>query len=420
MKKQIIIIGGGFAGLKLARKLSDKNYEVLIIDRYNFHQFQPLFYQVATSRIDPSNISFPLRKAFSDTENVNLRITNVTKIIPEANTVVTEMGSFHYDYLVLAMGADTNYFGNENIRKYAYPMKSTLEAVYIRMQILQNFEDMYKAKNYELKEGLENYVIVGGGPTGVELAGALMEMKKFVLPKDYHDLDFSAMKIYLVEAGPRLLGAMSEYSSRKANDYLEKMGVDVMLNTQVKDYDGAWVELGNGEKIRTNMLIWAAGVAGNFPDGLNPDIKVRGNRIKVNHYHQAEGYENIYAIGDVSYMETDSFPKGHPQLANVAIHQADNLASNFIRLDKGKKLHPFHYSNKGSMATIGRSKAVVDLPKLKFGGFLAWLVWMLLHLLFIMGMKNRIQVFINWGAAYFTKNSSLRLIFRPYIRKDQP
>ncbi len=419
MKKQIIIVGGGFAGLKLARELSDSDYKVLVIDRNNFHQFQPLFYQVATSRLAASNISFPLRKVFNGSHNVTLRITNVLKVVPETNTIITEIGDFQYDYLVFATGADTNYFGNENIRKHAYPMKSTVEAMYIRMRILQNFEDMYKTKDEDTKEGLSNYVIVGGGPTGVELAGALMEMKKYVLPKDYQDLDISRMKIYLIEAGPRLLGAMSEFSSKKAEKYLTEMGINVMLQTQVKDYDGKWVELADGTKIRSRLLIWAAGVAGNYPEGIDNAIKVRGNRIKVNEFHQVEGYDNIYAIGDISYMETKEFPHGHPQLANVAIHQADNLAHNFGKLLKDGKLKPFHYKNKGSMATVGRSKAVVDLPKIKFGGFIAWMTWMLLHLLFIMGMRNRIHVFVNWTAAYFNKNSSLRLIFKPYIRDDK-
>lgn len=419
MKKQIIIVGGGFAGLKLARELSDSDYKVMVIDRNNFHQFQPLFYQVATSRLAASNISFPLRKVFNGSRNVTLRITNVLKVVPETNTIITEIGYFQYDYLVFATGADTNYFGNENIRKHAYPMKSTVEAMYIRMRILQNFEDMYKTKDEDTKESLSNYVIVGGGPTGVELAGALMEMKKYVLPKDYQDLDISRMKIYLVEAGPRLLGAMSEFSSKKAEKYLTEMGVNVMLKTQVKDYDGKWVELADGTKIRSRLLIWAAGVAGNYPEGIDKAIKVRGNRIKVDEYHQIEGYENIYAIGDISYMETKKFPHGHPQLANVAIHQAGNLAHNFEKLLHDKKLKPFQYKDKGSMATVGRSKAVVDLPKIKFGGFIAWLTWMLLHLLFIMGMRNRIHVFVNWTAAYFNKNSSLRLIFKPYIRDDK-
>ncbi|AWM12667.1 NAD(P)/FAD-dependent oxidoreductase [Flavobacterium sp. NRK F10] len=419
MKKQIIIVGGGFAGLKLARELSDSDYKVMVIDRNNFHQFQPLFYQVATSRLAASNISFPLRKVFNGSRNVTLRITNVLKVVPETNTIITEIGDFQYDYLVFATGADTNYFGNENIRKHAYPMKSTVEAMYIRMRILQNFEDMYKTKDEDTKESLSNYVIVGGGPTGVELAGALMEMKKYVLPKDYQDLDISRMKIYLVEAGPRLLGAMSEFSSKKAEKYLTEMGVNVMLKTQVKDYDGKWVELADGTKIRSRLLIWAAGVAGNYPEGIDKAIKVRGNRIKVDEYHQIEGYENIYAIGDISYMETKKFPHGHPQLANVAIHQAGNLAHNFEKLLHDKKLKPFQYKDKGSMATVGRSKAVVDLPKIKFGGFIAWLTWMLLHLLFIMGMRNRIHVFVNWTAAYFNKNSSLRLIFKPYIRDDK-
>jgi len=416
MKKRIIIIGGGFAGLRLARKLSNTPYEVLLIDKYNFHQFQPLFYQVATARLDPSNISFPLRKVFDDVNNVNIRLAEVKGIVPETNTVLTDLGPYTYDYLVLACGAETNYFGNENIQKHAFPMKSTQDAIYIRMNVLQNFEDTYKVSEDDARQGLLNYVIVGGGPTGVELAGALLEMKKHVLPSDFHDMDFSPMNIYLVEAGPRLLSAMSTRSSEKALQYLTKMGVQVMLNTLVKDYDGKWVQFADGKSIRTNTLIWAAGVKGNFIEGLGPECKARGGRIKVDVHHTVQGYDNIFAIGDVSYMETPKYPQGHPQLANVALGQASNLALNLKRKLKGFPPRAYEYIDKGNMATVGRSKAVVDLPRFHFGGFFAWLVWMGLHLILIMGMKNRIQVFINWAAAYFTKNSSLRLIFKPYVR----
>lgn len=418
MKKRIIIIGGGFAGLKLARKLDHSPYEVLLIDRYNFHQFQPLFYQVATARIDASNISFPLRKVFDDSENVNIRVANVQRIEPEAKTVVTDMGNYTYDYLVLACGADTNYFGNENIRRYSFPMKSTMEALHIRMNVLQNFEDMYLAEDEDDRHGLLNYVIVGGGPTGVELAGAFLEMKKYVLPTDYHDMDFSAMNIYLAEAGPRLLSAMSESSSDKAAGYLNKMGVNLLLNTQVKDYDGKWVTFANGEKIRTNTLIWAAGVKANFLEGLKPESMIRGGRVKTDRFHQVEGHPDIFAIGDIAYMETPLYPTGHPQVANVALGHAVNTGTNFKRMLKGKSLKEYEYLDKGTLATVGRSKAVVDIPKprIHFGGFFAWLFWMALHLVLLMGMKNRIQVFINWVAAYFTKNSSLRLIFKPYLR----
>jgi NADH dehydrogenase len=418
MKKRIIIIGGGFAGMKLARKLGNTPYDVLLIDKHNFHQFQPLFYQVATARLDASNISFPLRKAFDDIDNVNIRIAEVQRIEPATNTVITDLGPYPYDYLVLACGADTNYFGNADMQKYSYPMKSTLEALAIRMHLLQNFEDMYRVKDNDARIGLLNYVIVGGGPTGVETAGALMEMKKHVLPSDFHDMDFGEMNIYLVEAGSKLLSAMSPSSSEKSQKYLEDMGVHVLLNTQVNTYDGKNVVFADGKTIRTDTLIWAAGVKANSLEGLDPAVIVRGGRVKVDRINKVEGYENIFAVGDVCYMETPDYPKGHPQVANVAISQAVNLGQNLKAMLKDQAPRMFEYTDKGTLATIGRSKAVADIPRprLHFGGFFAWLVWMGVHLVLLMGMKNRIQVFTNWAAAYFTRNSSLRLIFEPYLR----
>lgn len=416
MKKRIIILGGGFAGLTLARKLQRSAYDILLIDRYNFHQFQPLFYQVATARLDASNISFPLRKVFEDAPNVNLRVAEVKYIDAAQREVHTDAGNYAYDYLVLATGADTNYYGNGNIAAHAFPMKSTAEALYLRMKVLQNFENRYTAADADAEQGLLHYVIVGGGPTGVELAGALAEMKKYVLPKDYHDLDFSQMHIYLVEASGRLLSAMSEKSSARAKRYLENMGVEVRLGEGVNDYDGHTVTLSSGAAIRSDTLIWAAGIRGNLLPGLDRIAPARGNRVPVNEQMQVIGYEQIYAIGDVAYMETSGFPKGHPQLANVAISQAAALAANFRALLRNRPTRPFRYSNNAAMATVGRSKAVIDLPGLHLGGFFAWFAWMALHLLFLMGMKNRLMVFIHWVSAYFSKNSSLRLIFKGFSR----
>lgn len=421
MKKRIIIIGGGFAGLKLARMLNNSDYEILLIDQYNFHQFQPLFYQVASARLDSSNISFPLRKVFHRSKNVIIRVAKVLKIAAEDHRIITDTGIYSYDYLVIATGANTNYYGNKEIEENALPMKSTIEALNIKMTILQNFEDMYAAHSIHDKEGLLNYVIVGGGPTGVELSGALIETKKYVLPKDYPDIDFSPMKIYLLEGSPKVLGAMSEKSSKKAQEYLEKMGVQVMTNTIVKNYDGKVITLADGKSIRTNTVIWAAGVIGNVLDGIPSEAITRGNRILVNGFHQVQSFDNIYAIGDISLMQSDKkYPNGHPQLANVAQSQAKNLANNFKKMAKKQaSLTMFEYHDKGSMATVGRKKAVVDLPKFHFQGTLAWLVWMMLHLLLIMGMKNRIMVFINWVSAYFSKNSSLRILFPKLgIKKD--
>ncbi len=413
MKKRVIIIGGGFAGLKLARELNNSAYEVLLIDQYNFHQFQPLFYQVAAARLDSSNISFPLRKVFHKSKNVTIRVSKVLKIVPEENTIITDTDIFKFDYLVIAIGANTNYYGNKEIEQNSLPMKSTIEALNIKMTILQNFEGMYSVKTPEEKEALLNYVIVGAGPTGVELSGALIETKKYVLPKDYPDMDFSSMNIYLLEGSPKVLGTMSEKSSKKAEEYLNKMGVNVMTSAIVKNYDGNVITLADGKSIRTKTVVWAAGVVGNVLDGIPKDLIARGNRILVNEFHQVQSFENIFAIGDISLMLGDEkYPNGHPQLANVAQSQASNLAKNLKRLVKNKKeKSAFSYFDKGSMATVGRKKAVVDLPRFHFNGTLAWLVWMMLHLLLIMGMKNRIVVFINWISAYFSKNSSLRILF---------
>lgn len=420
MKKRIIIIGGGFAGLKLARKLNNTDYDVLLIDQYNFHQFQPLFYQVASARLDSSNISFPLRKVFHKSKNVTIRVSKVLKIFAENKSILTDTGTYIYDYLVIASGADTNYYGNKEIETHALPMKSTIEALNIRMTVLKNFEDVYAAQNPTEKEGLLNYVIVGGGPTGVELAGALIETKKFVLPKDYPDLDFSPMKIYLLEGSPKLLGVMSEKSSQKAREYLEGMGVEVITGAVVKNFDGKIVSLADGKSIRTNTVIWSAGVIGNALDGIPKESIVRGNRVSVNEFHEVVNMQDVFAIGDISHMVADkNYPNGHPQLANVAQSQAASLAN--VLMKKNRKeinFKPFRYKDKGSMATIGRNKAVVDLPNFHFAGFFAWLVWMFLHLLLIMGMKNRVMVFINWASAYFSKNSSLRILLPKLEKKE--
>lgn len=420
MKKRIIIIGGGFAGLKLARKLNNTDYDVLLIDQYNFHQFQPLFYQVASARLDSSNISFPLRKVFHKSKNVTIRVSKVLNILAEDKKVFTDTGTYSYDYLVIASGADTNYYGNKEIEANVLPMKSTIEALNIRMTVLKNFEDVYAAQNDYEKEGLLNYVIVGGGPTGVELAGALIETKKFVLPKDYPDLDFSPMKIYLLEGSPKVLGVMSKKSSLKAREYLEKMGVEVITGAVVKNYDGKTVSLADGKSIRTNTVIWSAGVIGNTIEGVPTASIVRGNRISVNEFHEIVNMQDVFAIGDISHMVADkNYPNGHPQLANVAQSQAASLAN--VLLKKHRKetnLKPFRYKDKGSMATIGRNKAVVDLPNFHFAGVFAWFVWMFLHLLLIMGMKNRVMVFINWTSAYFSKNSSLRILLPKLYKKE--
>lgn len=410
--KQIVIIGAGFAGLQLARRLKESGHEITLIDQFNFHQFQPLFYQVATARLEPSAISFPLRKIFQHSKNVHVRLGKVQAIDLRARMVQTEeAGDFPYDYLVLATGCQTNFFGNKNLEQHAFPMKSTPEAIALRNRILMNFEAAISAPADE-QDALMNIAIVGGGPTGVELAGALAELKKNILPRDYPDMDFSKLNICLIEGSNRLLLNMSEASSRKSEQYLRQMGVQLWLNALVKEYDGQSILFSDGQRLKSRTLIWAAGVSGSLPKGIAKEILVRGNRIHVDEFHRIPGYDNVFAIGDVSYMETPEWPKGHPQLANVAIHQAKNLARNFCH--EGRKAPiPFRYKNPGTMATIGKRKAVVDLPKLSFQGFFAWLVWMFLHLMLILSVRNKLMIFINWAISYFTNDTTLRLILLP-------
>ena len=416
MARKVVILGAGFAGLQVARRMKDSGYEITLIDQYNFHQFQPLLYQVATARLEPSSISFPLRKVFQNERHVHVRNTCVKEVDTAGQKVITEDGDFEYDYLVIATGCTSNFFGNKNFEKYAFPMKSTNEATALRNRILVNFEDALSASGDELEE-IMNIVVVGGGPTGVELAGSLAEMKKNVLPKDYPDMDFSRLQVYLVEGMATTLANMSPASQRTSKQYLEEMGVNVMVNTPVADYDGKTITLKNGNTIKTRNMIWTAGVMGNVPKGISKDLIVRGNRIKVDSCNRVQGMDNVFAIGDVSYMETTDFPKGHPQLANVAINQAKNLAKNFKELKDNKPLHEFKYKNPGTMATVGKRKAVVDLPFMSFQGRLAWLTWMFLHLMLILSVKSKLMIFINWAISYFTNDTTLRLILMP-TRKE--
>ena len=420
---KLIIIGGGFGGLRLARKLSNrKGIEILIIDRYNYHQFQPLFYQVATSGLDASNISFPLRKVFHNSKNVRFRMAEVENILTETNTVNTNIGSFNYDVLVIATGAGTNFFGNAGMEANAFPMKSTAEALQLRHRMLHNFEDAVNATNPLEIQRLLNIVIVGGGPTGVELSGAIADMKRFVLPKDYPELDFDQMKIYLLEGTDKTLGTMSAQSSIDSRKYLEQLGVTVLTGSLLKEYDGKTALMQDGKTIESSLVIWAAGIKGNVPAGINKDLLARGNRIKTDRQCRVIGHENVYAIGDVAYMEEPSWPNGHPQVAPVAIQQADMLVKNFLMIESGtanKALREFSYKDKGAMATVGRNLAVVDVPKpkLHFKGLFAWLIWMSLHLMLILGVKNRFFVFINWVYNYFTRDQNLRLIFKEFYRQ---
>ncbi|MBA3829363.1 MAG: NAD(P)/FAD-dependent oxidoreductase [Taibaiella sp.] len=411
-KTRIVILGAGFAGLQVARHLKNSDFDITVIDQYNFHQFQPLFYQVATARLEPSAISFPLRKVFQQKGNVHVRMAHVKNIDTTGQRVVTDEGTFDYDELVIATGCTTNFFGNKNIEQYAYPMKSTPEAIALRNRLLMNFEDALAAKPEDLA-AIMNIVIVGGGPTGVELAGAFAEMKTKVLPKDYPDMDFSKLTIYLVEGQGGVLINMSKASQAKAQEYLENMGVQLMLNTTMQDYDGKTITFKDGKTLPTHTLVWAAGVTGNVPEGIPKEILVRGNRMTVDEYNRVKGLSNVYAIGDVAYMENAAWPKGHPQLANVAVNQGRQLAANLKNVLGNKPMQAFTYKNPGTMATVGKSKAVVDLPKFSFQGFFAWLTWMFLHLMLILSVKNKLIIFIEWATSYITNDTTLRLVLLP-------
>lgn len=417
MQEKIIIVGAGFAGLHLAKQLQNTNNEIILIDKHNYHQFQPLFYQVATARIEPSSISFPLRKVFQRSRNISIRVAEVLQIDSKQNTLHTNIGTFSYTKLIIATGCTTNFFGNKAIEAYAFPMKSTPEAMALRNRILSNFEKALSATPGEM-EGIMNIVVVGGGPTGVELAGSLAEMKTKILPKDYPDMDFSKLNIFLLEGSNTLLGPMSEISRLKAKEYLEALGVKVCLNTLVEAYDGHTISLKGGQSIVSDNLIWAAGVSGNLIAGLEQASIQRGNRIAVDRYNKILGYNNIFAVGDIACMETPLYPNGHPQVANVAINQGVLLAKNI-------KKHPestaswkmFEYKDPGSMATVGKRKAVVDLPRFSFQGRMAWFTWMFLHLMLILSVRNKLFIFINWAISYFTNDTTLRLILNPSKRQ---
>lgn len=411
--ERIVIVGGGFGGLKLARRLAKQAYQVVLIDKNNFHQFQPLFYQVAMAGLEPSNIVFPLRKIFHKIDNVFIRVTEVSGIRVADGCVDTPLGFCNYDHLIIATGADTNYFGNKALEEHTLSMKSVGEALYLRNTILSDYETSLSVPDYDDRQGLIDIVIVGGGPTGVELAGSLAEMRRYVLPKDYPELDVKGeVDIYLIQSGPDLLKGMSQGASDKALKYLENLGVRVLLNSRVTDFDGRVVHMQDGASIPARKVIWAAGIKGQPLAGLSAEAIGPGNRLKTDRLHRVLGYENIYAIGDVAYMEEEAFPQGHPQVAQVAMQMGANLANNFRRQLKGKAPHPFSYQDRGSMATIGRAKAVVDLPRFHFGGLAAWLLWLVVHLFSILGTRNKLFVIVNWLVNYISYGQSLRLIMK--------
>lgn len=414
-REKIVIIGGGFAGLQLAKSLNNKRKKVIVIDRVNHHMFQPLFYQVACGRIEPSNISFPFRKIFQRSRNVQYRMTDVQKILPEQNKIITEDAEFTYDKLVIATGCKTNFFGNRKMEHLTFGMKNTQEAIAIRNHVLLTFEKLIIERKRS-DDGNWNIVIVGSGPTGVELAGAFAEMKKDILPRDYPHMNFDNLNIILVSSTTTPLSVMSEESQQMSEKYLKELGVQFMSDEFVTDYDGDKVYMKSGKTIASNNVIWAAGVTGNIIEGLDPDVMIR-NRYKTDRFNRVFGYENIFAIGDIAYMETPKYPQAHPQVANVAINQGKNLGRNFLRKSENE-WKEYEYNDQGSMATIGKHRAVVDLPGFKFQGFLAWYFWMFLHLMLILSVRNKIAIFFNWMWSYLNKDSSLRLIIIPNKKND--
>jgi NADH dehydrogenase len=413
---RLVIIGGGFAGLSLIKHINRKEFQVILIDKHNYHTFQPLLYQVATGGLEVGSIAFPLRRYIKHYNKVLFRMAEVLEIQTDKKELVTNIGNLRYDYLMLATGSENNFFGNHHIEENSVSLKDITQALDVRSIVLQNFEIASQTTDMSEREAMMNIVIAGGGPTGVELAGALAELKKHVLSKDYPELDFNDMKVVLIEGSDRLLGTLSNASSTKAYRFLEKMGVTIMLNIKLLDYDGEMVTLSDGSKIHSHALVWAAGVKGAIPSGISNEHIVRGSRIKTNVFNQLEGHDEIFVIGDVAACVSEQNPSGYPMVAPVAIQQGKLVAENLLRLKYKKELVPFIYRNKGTMATVGRNKAVVDLPHLKFQGTLAWFVWTFVHLMSIVGFRNKIMVFIDWMWNYFSFDKALRLIIRPYKR----
>ena len=412
---RIVIIGGGFSGLKMARLIDTRKVQLVVLDRNNYHTFQPLMYQVATAGLEPDSIAYPLRKVLKKKPHTHIRMAEVHAIHSEENILETSIGDIAYDFLIVATGATTNFFGNQKIAELAIPMKSLTESLDLRSILLQNFEKALQSNSIEQQDEYMNFVIVGGGPTGVELAGALAELKRHVLPKDYPDLDIRRMQIHLVEASPKVLNPMSEKASAKATSFLKKMGVNVWTDTLVKDYDGITITTSK-QTFKSHALIWAAGVGASFPDGLD-QVELVGGRLPIDEIGRVKGYKNIFAIGDVAAHVSEENPRGLPMLASVAQQQGSSLAKNILRLVDGKLSKPFKYKDKGTMATIGRNKAVVDLPKYSFTGFSAWLTWMFVHLMLLVDFRNRVVVLFNWIWSYINFDRGTRLIVRKVPEK---
>lgn len=413
-KKRVVIVGGGLGGLRLAEDLYGSGMQVVLIDKNNFHQFPPLIYQIASAGIDPSSISFPFRQIFRKRKDFYFRMAEARMVDTEKKILQTSIGKIDYDYLVLAAGATTNFFGNKNIEEWAIPMKTVPEAMGLRNALLSNFERALTCATEEERQELLNVVIVGGGATGVEIAGALAEMRRYVIPYDYPDMDSSLMHIYLIEAGDRLLAGLSQESSQKAYEFLKSMGVDIQFGKMVTDYRDHKVIMKDGTEIPTRTFLWVSGIRANAMPGIDESHLGRGFRFKVDEYNRIPGVEDVFAIGDQCLQTSDAaYPNGHPQVAQVAIQQAKNLAKNLKRIDKGadnSQLTTFHYNNLGSMATIGRNKAVVEIGKFRSQGFFAWVLWLVVHLRSILGVKNKMMVLLNWLWKYVSYNDSIRMI----------
>lgn len=412
---RILIIGGGFAGISLAKKLSKQEVQVVLLDKHNYHTFQPLLYQVSTGGLEPDSIAYPIRKILKNYTNFYFRLATVEEINTEKKKVYTNIGNIKYDYLVLATGSTTNFYGNTEIEKNSMAMKTIPQSLNLRSLILENFEEALLTDSLDEQDALMNFVIVGAGPTGVELAGALAEIKKGILPKDYPDLDTRRAQINLVQSSNRVLNEMSEKASKKAEDFLENLGVNIWKNTRVLNYDGKTVTTDTDISFETATLVWAAGVKGEVIKGLDDTALLsKSKRLLVNEYNQVIGFENIFAIGDVASMVSEEFQSGHPMMAQPAIQQGKQLGENLLRLMQNKDMKPFVYKDKGAMATVGRNKAVVDLQHFRFQGIFAWFVWMFVHIYFLIGFRNRAIVFINWVYNYIRFDREARLIIRPY------
>jgi len=419
-QKRLVIIGGGFGGIELTKRLKNQDIQVVMLDKHNYHCFQPLLYQVATGGLEPGSIAYPLRKFMQDIPNGIFRLAEVRNIDAINQKIHTDIGDLNYDYLVIATGSTTNFFKfSKEVSGKMMQMKDIPQALNLRSFILENFEEALLTYDESKKEELINISIVGGGPTGVELAGALGEMRKNILPKDYPEIDFTKMQIHLFESGDRLLGAMHPENSAKVLKYVKDFGVEVWLNTMVTDFDGDVLTTADGKKVKCETLIWTAGVKGNPVEGFAPETIAGGNRISVDEYCKIKGYENIYAIGDVASMVQEKYPKGHPMVAPVAIQQGELVADNILAQLKGKAPKPFVYFDKGSMATVGRNKAVMEAKGIKMGGFIAWLAWLFVHVMSLVGFRNKITVTLGWLYNYFTYDRTLRLIIRPFKHKEE-